>query len=556
MVSVDLVAGRHTPVGTVNVSVVGTEVHVSYALDEGYLLAETHLAVAARLSDIPQTRKGNPIPGQFPYKASHRPAVAQFDCAIGSYPAGATLVIAAQAELAGGGSAWAAGADFPGANWATYFTCTLPAEGLDITGTWTYSAAFGKAIFTLTETAFYWAANGAMSGEGEVVSYDPSARVAVVHHTDHPDGSYQNRYSKLTWSSASSQPGASQIYLASYMPRDTPQEALAETSVLVDLGYPALATKQFIEIAGTWSSSAPRFVATITDQAMEFYDPSLSAQFFGYDNDQDYFLVFWNAHPVQTLNGRYSKVVWSDLKENEATMQETDGFGTIEEALQATTFPWTVTITRGVTVEPPPPPPPPPPAGNGDISLFGPQSYLPIVAGAVWQYNCGAAQVTAVDTAQNTFTISNIGSSGSLQGYAGRNEFGNFVAFSSFSGPSFLPVHDYFGFHPMMYEDARIGVGLTWQDQGNSNGYPVINTCTVTSTSAQVTTPGGLTFGDCLVLQRVITYPDGYDWPVYLEEVTYYVQRGVGFVEEIRKWSDPAREPEINYVVSYSIPSP
>lgn len=67
-----LYAGQTIPVGEVQVWNDDENVCVKYqlsddAIAEGWLIYETHLAVGATLGDIPQTKKGNPIPGQFPY---------------------------------------------------------------------------------------------------------------------------------------------------------------------------------------------------------------------------------------------------------------------------------------------------------------------------------------------------------------------------------------------------------------------------------------------------------------------------------------------------------
>jgi len=70
-----LFAGQHIDVGTVSVwnginEALGVEcLYVKYEITlAGWCLIETHLAVATSLDGIPQTKKGNPIPGQFPYK--------------------------------------------------------------------------------------------------------------------------------------------------------------------------------------------------------------------------------------------------------------------------------------------------------------------------------------------------------------------------------------------------------------------------------------------------------------------------------------------------------
>jgi hypothetical protein len=76
---IDLIAGQNITVGTVSVWNDCDELHVTYEITkEGWCLTETHLAVAQvgvydspSSDDIPQTKKGNPIPGQFPYQCCY-----------------------------------------------------------------------------------------------------------------------------------------------------------------------------------------------------------------------------------------------------------------------------------------------------------------------------------------------------------------------------------------------------------------------------------------------------------------------------------------------------
>jgi len=70
--SFPLYAGQDMLVGNVLVWNDDEELCVKYQLNadvvaEGWLLYETHLAVEEKLKDIPQTKKGNPKPGKFPY---------------------------------------------------------------------------------------------------------------------------------------------------------------------------------------------------------------------------------------------------------------------------------------------------------------------------------------------------------------------------------------------------------------------------------------------------------------------------------------------------------
>lgn len=69
----DLFAGQTTDVGDVFVWNDLTTYYVEIDLDDGWCMTESHVAMAAALTDIPQTSKGNPIPGQFPAGEDYSP---------------------------------------------------------------------------------------------------------------------------------------------------------------------------------------------------------------------------------------------------------------------------------------------------------------------------------------------------------------------------------------------------------------------------------------------------------------------------------------------------
>ena len=99
--SADLIAGKNKDIGDVLVWREGDNLFVRYVIADPtkWCMTMTHLAVGASLGNIPQTNKGNPI-------AAHADVRNQ--------------------EIQENEGAWAAGLDFPGSNWATYFTYTLP----------------------------------------------------------------------------------------------------------------------------------------------------------------------------------------------------------------------------------------------------------------------------------------------------------------------------------------------------------------------------------------------------------------------------------------------
>jgi hypothetical protein len=103
-----------------------------------------------------------------------------------------------------------------------------------------------------------------------------------------------------------------------------------------------------------------------------------------------------------------------------------------------------------------------------------------------------------------------------------------------------------------MYENSKISPGFTWSDTGSSNNYTYVNKCTITSLSTSYTTPGQQIYDNCIALRRDISYPNGYDWNPYITQVLYYVKQGVGFVAEIRSFSDGSKD--TYYVTSYNIP--
>ncbi len=152
---VALVAGRTTRMGTVTVSNSETTLYVQISCDEGWAMTRSQVAVGCALSELPQTRSGNPIPGRFPYKDSYCPAARQdlYAIPLSATPCGG-LFIAVHADVIRRNfddrdddgdddrkddrkddrdddkddredgceeGAWGEGEPFPGANWAMFF---------------------------------------------------------------------------------------------------------------------------------------------------------------------------------------------------------------------------------------------------------------------------------------------------------------------------------------------------------------------------------------------------------------------------------------------------
>jgi len=125
-ITVNLIAGQNKLAGDVKVWDDGTSLFVLYEAFTPWCLTETHLTVTTSLDDIPQAN-GNPIPGQFPYKNTHKCAT-NYLYKIPLNHNVCDLYIAAHAVVKSPGStetAWGDGRDFSGNNWGTYFTYTV-----------------------------------------------------------------------------------------------------------------------------------------------------------------------------------------------------------------------------------------------------------------------------------------------------------------------------------------------------------------------------------------------------------------------------------------------
>ncbi len=92
-------AGQDIDVGTVSVWNDNTNLYVKYETTGGWEMTETHLAIGNNVGDIPQTKKGNPIPGHFMYSTEHDPAVTEYEVVISGFAAGGGLFIAAHAVV-------------------------------------------------------------------------------------------------------------------------------------------------------------------------------------------------------------------------------------------------------------------------------------------------------------------------------------------------------------------------------------------------------------------------------------------------------------------------
>jgi hypothetical protein len=123
--TVTLYVGQTIDVGAVEITNDGVNLYVTFLVDAPWVLVESHVHVATSPQIIPQTN-GNPIPGQFAYSEDD----GEYVIPLGSWGVGTQLYIAAHAVVRNPDtyqevSAWGDGTDFPGKNWATYFSYTV-----------------------------------------------------------------------------------------------------------------------------------------------------------------------------------------------------------------------------------------------------------------------------------------------------------------------------------------------------------------------------------------------------------------------------------------------
>jgi hypothetical protein len=135
----DLIAGGGNPKSAIDVGdvIIWNDLdflYITYEVTGDWYITETHLHVADSLEGIPQTKKGNPIPGHFDYSNHHDPSVQTYLYAVPwTWEPGTTLYIATHAvvekvtdSIYQIETAWGDGVDFSGKNWATYIIYVDP----------------------------------------------------------------------------------------------------------------------------------------------------------------------------------------------------------------------------------------------------------------------------------------------------------------------------------------------------------------------------------------------------------------------------------------------
>ena len=130
---INLLVGQSTDVGDITVQTDGTRVRLLTRTD-GACITGLQAAVAGSPQSIPQTKKGNAIPGRFPVAREYTPCTNEAEVfvplsGIPGYVPGQPIYIALHADVimptGATDSAWGEGSGFPGANWSSYTDVTL-----------------------------------------------------------------------------------------------------------------------------------------------------------------------------------------------------------------------------------------------------------------------------------------------------------------------------------------------------------------------------------------------------------------------------------------------
>lgn len=95
-----LIAARHRKVGTVTMWNDGHEIYVEVTPLPQWFLLETQLEIALSVEDIPQTKRGVPMPARFTYTREYQPAVPQDTYRMKlKWPGGTELAVALHASF-------------------------------------------------------------------------------------------------------------------------------------------------------------------------------------------------------------------------------------------------------------------------------------------------------------------------------------------------------------------------------------------------------------------------------------------------------------------------
>lgn len=129
---VDLMAGQHIDVGSVNVQLDGNTIIVTYETEGDWEIQETHLYVG-EVSGLPTNGGGNPKIGQFPYKDTYPSGTQTVEVITIDLNPGECVFVAAHAVVedtatSQNETAWGDGEPIGGNNWSMMFEICVPLQ--------------------------------------------------------------------------------------------------------------------------------------------------------------------------------------------------------------------------------------------------------------------------------------------------------------------------------------------------------------------------------------------------------------------------------------------
>lgn len=292
-----------------------------------------------------------------------------------------------------------------------------------------------------------------------------------------------------------------------------------------------------LSIIGSWTANQGTII-TVSESKIAIPVYSASSDIIQYNNDMSFVIVKWTSHPAgSTYVGKYEKLAWTGNPVS--TFDFFEPSDVIGNAISSTVIANTANVTKNSTL----------------CDIFDKNSYFPIVNNATWTDNTNkTVKISNIDYASNTFDIVNVNDETNyVKAVFSADSIGNNIGYGQYSNPWFLPIRSTMAYSPLVYENSKLQVGLTWVNSLTGNGYPINQTIKVDSLNDNITTNGGQQYNNCMKITIDYNYPNGYDQSRYIIKHICYYSKGIGCIQSYREYSDSTST--TYYIVSYNIPN-
>lgn len=173
--------------------------------------------------------------------------------------------------------------------------------------------------------------------------------------------------------------------------------------------------------------------------------------------------------------------------------------------------------------------------GLASIALgYDQYPYFPVTKNSWWTYDNGK-KVVITETSETPTELQATVSNTPEAGYVRLRCTATLVDHMGYSNPDYIMVAYYFAQSPLL--DMPLTQGKTWAGSLTSNGYPINFVCRVTTTNA-TTSAGGNVFSNCVAVNVVFEYPNGYDWSSYVTNRLFHFAKNVGCIRRDDSWTD------------------